>query len=298
MGGDSAPRTPEQAADTALWLATLPDDGPSGGFFRDRKVDSLVEREMDTLADFGGIVGSLLLLFGYRTYLKWRLRTDPYYSVQAVGNLARSAWVEHVMTTGKLDVLAVQTLRNSVMASSFMASTAILLMVGLLSLGSSLDQSNALWRVLNIGAGHDELLAIKVVLLLVDFLVAFFISRWRCASSTTWVTSSISRSPRRPTRFHRRAVAVYLNRAGNCYAFGMRAFFFAVPLVFWLFGPHFMLAATGGIIVGLYNLDRAPGARSRLTAPEAGKPPAGAMSRATGRAKKNPAAAGFCLNAP
>ena len=37
MGGDSAPRTPEQAADTALWLATLPDGGPSGGFFRDRK---------------------------------------------------------------------------------------------------------------------------------------------------------------------------------------------------------------------------------------------------------------------
>ena len=37
MGGEGASRTPEQAADTALWLATLPDDGPTGGFFRDRK---------------------------------------------------------------------------------------------------------------------------------------------------------------------------------------------------------------------------------------------------------------------
>ena len=37
MGGAEAPRSPEQAADTALWLATLPEDGPSGGFFRDRK---------------------------------------------------------------------------------------------------------------------------------------------------------------------------------------------------------------------------------------------------------------------
>jgi len=37
MGGDGAPRDAEQGADTALWLATLPDDGPSGGFFRDRK---------------------------------------------------------------------------------------------------------------------------------------------------------------------------------------------------------------------------------------------------------------------
>ncbi len=37
IGGPNAPRTVEQGADTAVWLATLPDDGPSGGFFRDRK---------------------------------------------------------------------------------------------------------------------------------------------------------------------------------------------------------------------------------------------------------------------
>lgn len=37
MGGKSATRSPEQAADTALWLATLPDDGPTGGFWFDRK---------------------------------------------------------------------------------------------------------------------------------------------------------------------------------------------------------------------------------------------------------------------
>jgi NAD(P)-dependent dehydrogenase (short-subunit alcohol dehydrogenase family) len=37
MGGEEAPRTPEEGADTALWLATLSEDGPSGGFFRDRE---------------------------------------------------------------------------------------------------------------------------------------------------------------------------------------------------------------------------------------------------------------------
>lgn len=37
MGGDGAPRTAAQAAQTAAWLATLSDDGPSGGFFRDRE---------------------------------------------------------------------------------------------------------------------------------------------------------------------------------------------------------------------------------------------------------------------
>jgi len=37
MGGPGAPRTVQQGADTAIWLATLPDDGPSGGFFRERR---------------------------------------------------------------------------------------------------------------------------------------------------------------------------------------------------------------------------------------------------------------------
>lgn len=37
MGGPGAPRSPAEGADTVVWLATLPDDGPNGGFFRDRK---------------------------------------------------------------------------------------------------------------------------------------------------------------------------------------------------------------------------------------------------------------------
>jgi NAD(P)-dependent dehydrogenase (short-subunit alcohol dehydrogenase family) len=37
MGGAGAPRSVEEGADTAVWLATLPDDGPTGGFFRNRE---------------------------------------------------------------------------------------------------------------------------------------------------------------------------------------------------------------------------------------------------------------------
>jgi NAD(P)-dependent dehydrogenase (short-subunit alcohol dehydrogenase family) len=37
MGGRTAPRSVEEGADTAIFLATLPDGGPTGGFFRDRK---------------------------------------------------------------------------------------------------------------------------------------------------------------------------------------------------------------------------------------------------------------------
>jgi NAD(P)-dependent dehydrogenase (short-subunit alcohol dehydrogenase family) len=37
MGGENAPLTPEQAASAPVWLATLPDDGPTGGFFREHR---------------------------------------------------------------------------------------------------------------------------------------------------------------------------------------------------------------------------------------------------------------------
>ena len=37
MGGSAAPLTPDEGADTAVYLATLPDDGPSGRFFYQRR---------------------------------------------------------------------------------------------------------------------------------------------------------------------------------------------------------------------------------------------------------------------
>jgi NAD(P)-dependent dehydrogenase (short-subunit alcohol dehydrogenase family) len=37
MGGADAPRSVEEGAETAVWLALLPSTGPSGKFFRDRK---------------------------------------------------------------------------------------------------------------------------------------------------------------------------------------------------------------------------------------------------------------------
>ena len=37
MGGRGATRSLEKGVETPIWLATLPDDGPTGGFFRDRR---------------------------------------------------------------------------------------------------------------------------------------------------------------------------------------------------------------------------------------------------------------------
>ena len=38
MGSPSAPRSAEEGAEGLVWLATLPDGGPQGGFFRDKQL--------------------------------------------------------------------------------------------------------------------------------------------------------------------------------------------------------------------------------------------------------------------
>jgi NAD(P)-dependent dehydrogenase (short-subunit alcohol dehydrogenase family) len=35
MGGDDAPRSVEQGAASIVWGVTLPDDGPTGGYYQD-----------------------------------------------------------------------------------------------------------------------------------------------------------------------------------------------------------------------------------------------------------------------
>jgi uncharacterized membrane protein len=208
--------------------------------------------------DYFTLCVSLTLFAGYHFYLRWRLRHDPFHTSHAVNSFARVKWVETIMSSEKRDVLAVQTLRNSVMASSFMASTAILLMIGTLTLSGS-TSSSSIWHALNVGGQTNEaLLAFKLVMLLADFFVAFF-----CFSMAVRFFNHVGYMINVPMHLGVAAlspyrVAAYLNRAGNFYVYGTRSFFYCVPLVFWIFGPHFMIIATLVLIIGLYRLDRVP----------------------------------------
>jgi uncharacterized membrane protein len=215
---------------------------------------------MDVMGnDFIGAGASLLLLIAYHAYLRYRLRSDPYYTIQAVNAAARAAWVETVMTSTGKDILAVQTLRNSIMGATFLSSTAVLLIIGVLTLSGQGDKLGETWHALNaLGAKHPELWLGKLLALLLDMFVAFFsfavaIRLFNHVGYMINVPTTLAHKALTPQH-----VALHLNRAGACYALGMRAYYVAVPLVFWLFGPHFMLLSTVVLIPILYYLDRAP----------------------------------------
>lgn len=208
--------------------------------------------------DLAALGASAFLLIAYHLWLARKVRREPAYTVQGVNRLARTAWVAQVMAQGK-DILAVQTLRNSTMAATFLASTAILLIIGVLSLSGQAEKLEAAWRALDFwGAGQSPLYSMKLLLLLLDLLFAFF-----AFSMSVRIFNHVGFMINVPPAAGHAAlspasVAVHLNRAGRFYSLGMRAYYLAVPLLFWLFGPLFLLLSTGGLILVLLRLDRAP----------------------------------------
>jgi uncharacterized membrane protein len=209
--------------------------------------------------DVLGIGLSVSLLGLYHLYLRIKVARNPAYTVQSVNIIARAAWVENVMREKGMEVLAVQTLRNSTMAATFLASTAVLLIMGVLTLSEQGDKLSSTWHALNVyGTSHSGLWLVKLLLLLLDLFVVFF-----SFTMSVRVYNHVGYMINVPlTMNHKmispRHVAITLNRAGRFYSIGMRAFYYTVPLVFWLFGPHFMLVATAVLIAVLYRLDRAP----------------------------------------
>ena len=208
------------------------------------------------LSEYGGDFISFtlcsVLLFAYHVYLGIKLRKHPEYTIQAVNWATRRAWVESTMEDPERGVLAVQTLRNSTMAAT-------LLIIGTLTLSGQADKLASAFHKLNIiGSHYPELWIIKLILLVSDFFVAFFAFSIAIRLFNHVGYQINVPAATRPKNVSPAKVAIHLNRAGNYYSIGMRAYYFAVPLVFWLFGPQFMVLATLVLIAVLYHVDRVP----------------------------------------
>lgn len=209
--------------------------------------------------DLIAAVIAVALVAGYHYYLHRQLQRDRLYTVQAVNAYARAAWVESVMTQSNKDVLAVQTLRNSIMGPTFLASTAVLLIIGTLTLSGQGAELAANWRALDLtGDLKMRFFIFKLVLLLFDFFIAFFAFTMAIRMFIHVGYMINVPTPLRHRAITPRYVIFHLNRAGRFHTVGLRAYYYSVPLVFWLFGPYLMLLATVGLVFLMYWLDRAP----------------------------------------
>jgi len=120
---------------------------------------------------------SVFLIFTYYAYLSRRTKQYPNLSAHALNEKVRYQWVQMIMNSGgKMDILAIQTIRNSVMAANFMASTAILLIIGTLNISDKIGQFALDWQYNLLAVNYSsELWQIKLSLLLLDFFITFFL---------------------------------------------------------------------------------------------------------------------------
>jgi hypothetical protein len=131
---------------------------------------ALTEHVFDALA-LVVVIGSIV---GYQAYLRVLARRNPAAVLSRVASIQRTAWVQTMMADRNNGVLAIQTLRNSTMAATFLASTSNLLMVGVLTLSSQAPALKSTWHYLNVaGSLGPEIWMIKLLTLLLLLFFAF-----------------------------------------------------------------------------------------------------------------------------
>jgi uncharacterized membrane protein len=203
----------------------------------------------------GGVVTAGLFAT-YFVAFAGRLRRDPQRILQGLNSLARARWAAWVLGDASRAITAVQTFRNGIMAGTFFASVAMLLVLGSLNLMGQESLAGAAWRHLRLPGSHAQALQmIKSLLLVADFVVAFF-SFALSVRLLVHAAYHLLPAPGEEALAPRR-LAGLLDRSALYYTYGMRAYWVAVPLVFWLFSPVLMVLAAILVVAMLFRLDRA-----------------------------------------
>eukprot|EP01018_Ginkgo_biloba_P025990 Gb_09350 [translate_table: standard] len=207
--------------------------------------------------DYAMVPAGLLLLSAYHAWLLYRIIKYPTTTVVGINAINREVWVETMMEDGiKNGVLAVQTLRNNIMASTLLASTAITLSSIIGVLVSSTTGSGAA-AALIYGDQSRIGSSIKYFTILVCFLIAFVcnVQSIRYYSHVSFLINvPIGKHvPGHSSSYVTRAV----NRGSYFWSLGLRSFYFSFPLFLWIFGPIPMFVCCCILVSLLYFLDTA-----------------------------------------
>ncbi|XP_021652837.2 uncharacterized protein LOC110644405 [Hevea brasiliensis] len=203
----------------------------------------------------------LAIMVAYHIWLFNRIMNHPSKTVIGVNTINRRFWVQAMMEdNAKNGVLAVQTLRNNIMASTVLASTAIMLSsVIALLMTKDIRVDRSAWTF-DSGDTSEMGLSIKFFSILACFLVAFLLNvqsiRYYSHAS---ILINVPFKNLLPDHHHHHLTAEYVarsvNRGSHFWSLGLRAFYFSFPLFLWIFGPIPMFLCCFVLVFMLYFLD-------------------------------------------
>ncbi|KVG73588.1 uncharacterized protein LOC112504660 [Cynara cardunculus var. scolymus] len=197
---------------------------------------------------------SFMISISYYLWLWHKVRTQPLSTVIGVNAHGRRLWVSNIMKENeKKNILAIQTLRNTIMESTLMATTSILLCSGLAAvIGSTYSIKKPLNDTLY-GASGEFMVTLKYGTLLVFFLFSFLCHSLsiRCISQVNFFINC----PQDSTIVTSTYVSELLDKSFVLNVVGNRLFYSALPFVLWIFGPVLVLLCSVTVATMLYNLD-------------------------------------------
>ena len=200
-----------------------------------------------------GLTIAVLVL--YEAALLQVQRRHPERLARSVHAGLREQWFAAISRQPGSEVLAVQTLRNALMAATMTASTAVLGLMGTLTLAApSLHASFGATAIAGTPLFTARLaLELALMLLLFASLVSSAMAV-RYYNHAGFITAMPVGSPER--EHWAGAGAAYLRRAGMLYSWGLRHLLLVAPLVAGILHPAAGPPTAGVVVAVLYGFDR------------------------------------------
>ena len=210
---------------------------------------------MDSLLTWLFAAATVLVLLAYEVILAIAQRRRP-------GEVARSAhanlredWFAAVSAHPGSEVLAVQTLRNSLMSATMTASTAVLALMGTVTLAA--PSLHASFAAGGLGLRFTPRLAMELILLALLFAsLVSSVMAVRYYNHAGFVGAMPVGSDARRRWFS--AGSAYVRRAGLLYAWGLRQLILVVPIVAFILYPAAGPLAAVAVVWVMRHFDSLP----------------------------------------
>jgi hypothetical protein len=208
---------------------------------------------MSSFATWLAVTATITVLVAYEATLALTRRRHPERLARGTYAALREEWFAEVSAHEGSELLAVQTLRNAMMSATVTASTAVLALMGTLTLAAP-----SLHASMNDAAGTPQFssrLALELVL-----MGLLFASGWCSAMSLRYYHHAgfiVAMRVGSPARLRRHGAGVAaLRRAGLLYSWAWRYLVLVVPVVASILEPAAGPVAALAIVAALFHFDR------------------------------------------
>lgn len=211
------------------------------------------------LFDWLGLAVFLISVIGYRFFLSLMLKKRPDNLFLGKLQQYRKAWIE-CHSGGKDSVVVVQTLRNTIMSASFMASTSVILIMGAFNLLYTIGTAEKGKTLFGAGTSEPSVEAFKILLIIIILSYSFFNFTWyiREINYMSFILNIPKDQLDRIEGGDSTAqIAGMFLTSGIFFSLGMRGYYFLIPLMLWFFSPLLMIFSCLALFYVLIRRDLA-----------------------------------------